>query len=132
MLSDMDVDSLRTRIESLLMEIEYAPVECDGHSRMVAYVLNRHGIRYQIYCGKVRTPAGIIPLHFWVEVQGLVIDYRARMWLGQDAPHGVFLPSLGMHYDGLYVNQPVLSKAVFEILCTRISAPRLATAFPAV
>lgn len=132
MLSEVDANSFRTRIESLLLEIECAPVECDGHSRMVAYLLNLHGIQCQVRCGRVRTPAGVIPLHFWVEVKGFIIDYRARMWLGKDAPHGVFPPSGERHYDGLNVNQPIISRPIFDTLRARAHKSIAATASPTI
>lgn len=80
----------------------------------------------------MRTPAGVIPLHFWVEVKGFVIGYRARMRPGKDAPHGVFPPSAVRHYDGLNVNQPIISRSIFDTLRPRAHKSITATASPTI
>lgn len=45
---------------------------------------------------------GSIGLHFWIDMlsEGLVVDLRARMWLGESelVPHGVFIPGEKVAY----------------------------------
>ncbi|HBP6379065.1 TPA: hypothetical protein L6A07_28240 [Pseudomonas aeruginosa] len=62
-----------------------------------------------------------IPIHFWIQLaDGRVIDYRARMWLGDDAgvPHGVFKTGEypGWHYLGTEITLPVFSPTMIQLL----------------
>lgn len=81
-------------IRQLLVEIENAPVECDGFTRLAATILHRNGIEYKAYTGSVsHNDEQVIPYHFWLTVNDHIIDYRAQMWIGKHAPHGIFLES---------------------------------------
>lgn len=79
-------------LRDLLDELDAASVECDGMSRLVVTRLHRAGIEHIAFDGMLTVQGRVISRHFWVEVGDLVIDYRARMWLGDDpeVPHGVF------------------------------------------
>ncbi len=75
--------------------------ECDGMTRIVQYYLAMFEVEHTIMAGKLvnyKSGHDVAP-HFWIyvpanrwEPDGLIIDYRARMWCGdeQDVPHGVF------------------------------------------
>ena len=58
--------------------------------------------------------------HFWIDLpDGSCIDYRARMWLGNEGvPHGVFNPK--EFPDVVYTGEPIqlksLSPVVFQVL----------------
>lgn len=108
------------RLDALVRHLENAPVECDGMARLVATVLSQHKIPYTGMVGRI-TPKGCdysIP-HFWVQVEDLVIDYRAQMWLGMadGIPHGVVKAS---DYPDLYKGEPFqlnpLPKVLFDIM----------------
>ncbi|PWD02055.1 hypothetical protein CX658_19070 [Pseudomonas amygdali pv. lachrymans] len=63
----------------------------------------------------------MIPVHLWIELKdGRLVDYRARMWLGEVAtvPHGIFSPDNfpGWRYDGVQVDVPVANSALVAIL----------------
>ena len=61
---------------------------------------------HKVMAGAVMNGAGqvLIPLHFWVDALGEIIDYRVQMWVGPDAPHGVFSPK--DHPDYVYTGKP--------------------------
>ncbi|MFS1429216.1 hypothetical protein LMH73_019220, partial [Vibrio splendidus] len=78
-------------IRSLLSEIENAPVECDGFTRLAVTILTKNNIAHTPFTGRVMHHGEqVIPYHFWIAVDDHIIDYRARMWLGDKAPHGIF------------------------------------------
>lgn len=99
-----------------LGQLDGAAVECDGFVRLATTVLQHLGISHRVVRGSVTGPNGRIPYHFWIEVDGLICDYRARMWLGPDAPHGVFEPSPFWKYTGEEAQIPPLSESLFLIL----------------
>lgn len=114
-------------LRALLDELDNASVECDGMCRLVATKLSKAGIPYQAKGGSLAVAGQGISPHFWVEVGPFIIDYRARMWLGEareDVPHGIFVQGdypqaqyLGVDYhigpmdDWLYdiLRQPIPS-----------------------
>lgn len=111
---------MQQRLEALLSHLDDKPVECDGMSSLVATLLHRNGIAYQGMCGQIvpKQLGSPIP-HVWVEVGELVVDFRARMWMGDlpDVPHGVFLKA---DHPDLYRGNPVeiepLPDFLFQIL----------------
>lgn len=108
------------KLSSLLDPLDTAPVECDGMSSLVATLLTQQGIQYQGMAGAIQPAghSGVIP-HFWIEVGDLVIDYRARMWLGDkpDIPHGVFIKAdHAQRYQGTPVQLDPLPDFIFQML----------------
>ncbi|MBM94311.1 MAG: hypothetical protein CMI09_00440 [Oceanospirillaceae bacterium] len=108
----------------ILSDIVDAPVECDGFARLAHSRLTSAGIDHRVMRGVLvscdNPNRGISP-HFWLELDsGLVIDYRARMWLGphQEVPHGVFTPDAFSHwrYEGEEVLIGETPEWVLEIL----------------
>jgi hypothetical protein len=82
-------------ITEVLDQYDDLPLECDGFTRVAHYVLERHNVPHKIQVGYAEFAGRTISPHFWIEVDsGWVIDYRLRMWLGEDAPHGVFQPEV--------------------------------------
>lgn len=112
---------MKETLERLLTHLDSAPVECDGMSSLVATVLSGHGIAYQAMVGQIETEGGATIPHVWIEVEGWVIDFRARMWRGDhpDVPHGVFCKKA---YEEQYRGSPIevvpLPPFLFEMLCT--------------
>ncbi|MGO4801014.1 hypothetical protein ACEN2T_17190 [Pseudomonas sp. W22_MBD1_FP4] len=89
-----------------LHPLDALPLECDGMTHVIAAILNRTGISYTVFKGVLHDTS--LPLsdsrasvvHLWIGLpDGAVVDYRARMWFGPDAPHGVFTPSAGSRYQ---------------------------------
>jgi hypothetical protein len=106
-------------LSRILGQLDGAAVECDGFVRLATTVLQHLGIPHRVFRGSVTSPNGRIPYHYWIEVDGLICDYRARMWLGPDAPHGVFAPSLSWKYIGVEAQIPPLSETLFLILAAQ-------------
>lgn len=109
-------DSAIHPIYQLLKRLDTAPVECDGFVRLASTVLAMNDIPHQTIVGQMECNLGRIPLHYWIECSEGVIDFRARMWLGLDAPHGIVEPDLYGAYKGHRVDIDVLDPTVFRIL----------------
>jgi hypothetical protein len=107
------------RLRALLDPLDSADVECDGMARLVCTVLSREQIEHSSFVGQLQLDGQMVRPHFWVEVGPVLIDYRARMWLGErdDVPHGVCLKSeIAAVCDGeLYPINP-LPAHVFQLL----------------
>lgn len=118
------MDSRAQALQAWLSEIDSLPLECDGLTRVAATLLRRDGIAHQVYMGALYVAdVGRIEPHFWVQFpEGLVCDFRARMWLGQaDAvPHGIFMPSQQHHYEpAVELAAVALGPALFNALTNR-------------
>jgi hypothetical protein len=71
--------------------VDALPVECDGSTRLIHLRLRIEGIDHTCYRGNIQNTFKVLtPPHFWVRVGDLIIDYKARMWIGENGPHGVF------------------------------------------
>tara|TARA_R110002050_G_scaffold114755_2_gene230516 strand:- start:4293 stop:5525 length:1233 start_codon:yes stop_codon:yes gene_type:complete len=103
-------------------------LECDGTTRIIDYVATKKGINLTpkmgaiIFENKGEIINGFEP-HFWNEVtidsKEYIIDYRAQMWLGEDAPNGVFTKASakkdGYRYIGDSVKfDPTISKIMYN------------------
>lgn len=82
---------------ALLTALDALPLECDGLTRVISALLQREGVQHEIRIGSVKMlyagGESTIPYHMWIRLpEGRYIDLRARMWLGIEAPHGVFDP----------------------------------------
>ncbi len=97
-------------------------LECDGLTQVFHRVLSDEKIHHTVYTGEViHEPTNhTIPLHYWIDVENLRIDYRLRMWLGEtlDVPHGVFyIDSVkSVSYLGESVEIPLLPPPVIQLL----------------
>jgi hypothetical protein len=75
----------------LTQHIDRSQTECDGASRLVHLALTIACIPHTVMCGYLyHHGLAMVPFHFWFKCGDFVIDYRARMWYGPEAPHGVF------------------------------------------
>lgn len=106
----------KNALENLLKPITEVPVECDGFTRLAATILSAHKIDHTVMVGALHGPEDSIPLHYWIECEDFVIDYRARMWLGNDAPHGVFQKEYPWKYAGKPIEMNPLDPMLFQIL----------------
>lgn len=78
-------------------------LECDGMTRIIAEILHRDGADYEVCMGMLTNDIGGIGFHMWISLPtGHIIDLRARMWLGDTAPHGVFIPDANHCYTAEY------------------------------
>lgn len=110
---------LPIELRELLNGLDAAPVECDGMARLITTRLQEHKIDHQVMMGSVTLNGDVIPLHYWVMVGDLTIDYRARMWLGDTplVPHGVFRQdACAARYEGEPVHMEALSPALVAIM----------------
>ncbi len=90
-----DIKTLLDKIESNYCQ----NLECDGSTRILNYLGKQEGIYMQpkfgaIYFEKDGDIINGFEPHFWNEFtldgKKYIIDYKAQMWLGKEAPHGVF------------------------------------------
>jgi hypothetical protein len=90
-------------------------LECDGATRVLHYALDKAGIKHQTYHGLVKFNGKVIPLHYWIELSdGRILDYKLRMWLGADAPEGIF-EQKGIKYSGVAINL-LVNETLYNIL----------------
>ena len=123
----MDVKHLIERIQAWLDPLDSLPVECDGMTRVIMALLTSNGIEHKVMGGhltdvsplqdKVVRPGPLKAyVHWWIELpSGHLIDYRARMWMGDSAQHGVFIKD-PTHFDYLHPEQGSLGSYPIQIL----------------
>ena len=109
------------KVETLTKEFDYLKLECDGLIRVLTYVLSKNKIKHKVFMGSVSGDTDDIPLHFWIELpNGKVVDYRLRMWLGNDKkiPNGVFNPTKfpNIQYNKEKQINMKVTKQVYDIL----------------
>lgn len=93
-------------------------LECDGTTKVLHYVMNENSIPHKVFIGSVIGPEDNIPLHYWITLSdGSIVDYKAQMWLGPDAPNGIFNPNdfPEYKYKGKQIEMQV-SKLIYNIL----------------
>lgn len=109
-----------SNLEPILALYDVCALECDGLTRVLHTVLARRREPHVVKVGAITnslTGCGFAP-HWWIELpDGQVVDYRARMWLGPTAPHGIFEPATTrVIYEGEPVEVDVLPDFLFQIL----------------
>src|SRR5690554_6287510 len=82
-------------IGSALLYLDDCPLECDGMTYAISYLLKEAGIAHRSMIGAAVNldGGGTVFPHCWIELSSKhVIDFRLRMWLGdyESIPHGVF------------------------------------------
>jgi len=114
---------------SFLDEFDGCWLECNGMSRLIHWKLAKENIPHRFMVGRIASPYGYDGIHFWIQLMdGRVVDYRLRMWLGDrpDVPKGVFAPEEHreiVQYWGEEQDEPVLPDAVAEVLRLDIGLP---------
>jgi hypothetical protein len=109
-----------TALAVWLSPLEDLPLECDGLTRVMSILLCRERVAHTVMVGGLAVEGhGVIPHHWWIalggDLDGWLVDYRARMWLGPSptVPHGLHCPAAEVTYDGTSVeiacNPTVLS-----------------------
>lgn len=82
-------------LEKLFSKYIDLPLECDGLTRVLSYILTRNNIQHKTCIGYISDKLGNRNIHYWIKLQnGNFIDYRAKMWLNNklNIPNGVFDP----------------------------------------
>ncbi len=113
-------------VRQLLDPYDSTQTECDGLTKICSTVLNKHNIPHQPMAGTLTYEDLKFPIHLWINLpNGFTIDYRARMWLGNDEtiPHGIFKLSdyPDVIYEGEFIEIEPLSQVIFDVLCLDIS-----------
>jgi hypothetical protein len=97
-------------------------LECDGLTHVIHRVLSDENIEHTVYTGQVINTFNFdtIPIHLWIDINNIRIDYRVRMWLGDmpDIPYGVFYPAdyPSIRYEGSPTQLNLLPHAVIQEL----------------
>lgn len=103
-------------LKSTLRKYDKCQLECDGLTRVLHTVLYRENYPHTVMVGRITLGYTRFSPHFWIELpDGRIIDYRARMWLGRKAQHGIFKPARVV-YQGEPIEWEPLSDALFSIL----------------
>jgi len=93
-------------------------LECDGATRDIHYILDKNNINHSVFTGKVEHKGEtVIPLHYWIQLPSMqIIDFKARMWVGNKAPNGLFNDgTTNYNYIGKKINMP-MNDMLFMIL----------------
>ena len=111
---------MRRDLEKLFAEYVNLPLECDGLTRVLSYLLDQNKIHHRVMQGSVKVVDKNFRPHFWIELpDGHIVDYRARMWLGNkpNVPNGVFKPDdfPEAEYDG-HITSMRMTEQMFRIL----------------
>lgn len=110
----------QAELQHLLARLDACAVECDGFTRLASRVLHESGYDHQVFLGSIVLGSEGMAPHFWIELDGLRVDYRARMWLGEgpEVPHGVVpigaFPAV--QYDGEPCDLPPADDLIFAVL----------------
>jgi len=106
------------QIRAALDQYDPLPLECDGFTVVANAKLREAGSTHVCMEGAVLWFGNLITFHRWMVDGDLVIDYRLRMWLGEDAPHGVFRMAdhPGLRYEGNPVEVPADPRIVSFLL----------------
>lgn len=118
---------LDSELHKLLAAYDAAPVECDGFTRLAHTALTNAGVQHSCMLGRLVSADGQrrTPVHLWIELpDGRLIDYRARIWLGDadSVPHGIF-DRAGYSewtYSGEIIDLPILHPVLANILMQSI------------
>jgi len=108
-------------IEQLVEPYINLPLECDGLTRVISYILDKNNIKHKTCIGLLSNKKDREIDHYWIELPGgRYIDYRARMWLGDDesVPNGIFKPGDYKNIDYICSRKTNLntSEYIFRIL----------------
>lgn len=111
---------LKDMVEKLVAPYVDLPLECDGMTRVVSYLLTADGIPHDVYLGGITVPGkGTFAPHFWIVLRNEdIVDFRSRMWFDNDPtiPQGVFTPDeTKVLYSGEKV-QMRADKILFRVL----------------
>jgi hypothetical protein len=110
-----------TEIQKYLDQLDDLRLECDGMTRVITYKLRELDVEHEVRVGCIAMGDKEFIPHYWIELRlgavPYIIDYRARMWLGPDAPHGVFEKASrpDVTYDGEAVPM-IVDKRTYDIL----------------
>ncbi|WP_052646834.1 hypothetical protein [Paenibacillus terrae] len=83
------------KLRTALNQLDHCHLECDGMTRVISFLLGLAFIPHSVMIGditSIRTKSTIQP-HLWIKLPNrMIVDYRARMWLGdgEEIPHGIF------------------------------------------
>lgn len=111
-------------LEGELGRFAELPLECDGLTRVISFRLRELEVPHSIMVGAAFTGKRQVKPHWWIEMfDGRSVDYRARMWLGDEPliPHGIFRRDdyPNVMYEGEEYRCRV-SRTVFDILTANV------------
>jgi hypothetical protein len=104
---------------ALIQPYETLPLEGDGMTRVITYVLKKERISHSVFMGTIRVEGrGTFKPHFWIRLKTReIVDYRSRIWFKGDKgiPEGVFKEGSVVLYEGRKVALNV-TEIMFKIL----------------
>lgn len=126
--SNDELDELHVNLQYL----DDCKLDCDGMTYAIAIALEDANIEHTRMVGHVHWVPGedVIDPHCWIELPvGAVIDFRLRMWVGDDdeVPHGIFYPdSDSIQYVGQAQTCQLPGRDVMEVMTDgRLSSIKL-------
>lgn len=121
-MKDLALSAYELDLEVQLYHLDECPVECEGMTQLISLFLDQEGVPHKKMIGCAQTINGNVAVfpHCWIELDnGIVIDFRLRMWLKDnlDIPHGIFrLEGSGIEYIGGPYDTPTISLELAQMM----------------
>jgi hypothetical protein len=117
--------AVNSKVIKLVEKYENLPLECDGMTRVLSYVLDENHISHKTMQGRVEVDGEEFEPHWWIDLgNGTILDYRLRMWFGNkpSVPNGIFSLKANpqVSYTGKQVNVHI-NEMLFKVLTMQIS-----------
>lgn len=106
-------------MQAWLDHFDKLDLECDGMTRVLSTTLAHQGVDHEVIYGRISNTEGVGVVHYWIQfLDQVILDLRARMWLGNQAPHGLFLPEqTSIRYNAIGVSEDfTLPSFVYQVM----------------
>ncbi len=111
------IESSGSIIDGIMAQakMECRNLECDGMTRVLDYLLTNADIAHTVMSGEACIDNRCL-LHYWITINGMILDLKSKMWFGEKAAEGLFYEKDGIvSYDG----EPIdihTSELIYKIL----------------
>lgn len=120
---------LRSELEIVTSFVEnYPDLDSDGATRLIQVALADRNVQFRLMQGYVEqvSTSEILQPHFWIVVGKFYIDYRLQKWMGNKAPHGVFLPREHEDFEYAGAEHPAsleTSRLLYQVVTNQPAMP---------
>ncbi|QOI07880.1 hypothetical protein D5S10_29565 (plasmid) [Pseudomonas savastanoi] len=116
---------MKTLLDQHATRLDALGLDCENLVRVIATLLSAKGASYEAHRGSLWVKGiGHVDPHHWIVLSsGETVDFRARLWLGNEAhiPHGVFTPT----HAQIYTSHSTFSAVVHEVVFFALTGVRI-------
>jgi hypothetical protein len=116
---------MKTLLDQHAIRLDALGLDCENLVRVTATLLSANGTSYEAHRGSLWVKGiGHVEPHHWIVLSsGETVDFRARLWLGNEAhiPHGVFTPT----HAQIYTSHSTFSAVVHEVVFFALTGVRI-------